>query len=239
MTAAPDPDLARRRRLTVWLLAVLVLVGASVAMLGASADRGPAPIVHDQGTRSVRPMPTSEISFSEPDFGEQERPTANPVAQRVAGSIMTVLLVLLGLVAAAAVVILLWRLRSLARPGPLEAEEAGEEELTVDQARAALDDARELLGTQIDAQDAVIAAWLAVERAIAAAGVRRDPAQTTLEFVVSVLATLDLDRAALDRLAHLYRRALFDPEPLAETDRGEAATLLDTLLEGLDEGAAR
>ncbi|MEE1619038.1 DUF4129 domain-containing protein [Brachybacterium sp. J153] len=239
MTAAPDADLARRRRLAVWLLAVLVLVGTGIVMLGASADRGPAPVVHEQGTRSAGPMATPEISFSEPDFGEQEQPTANPVAQRVAGSIMTVLLVLLGLVAAAAVVILLWRLRSLARPGPLEAEEAGEEELTVEQARAALDDARELLGIQVDAQDAVIAAWLAVERAIAAAGVRRDPAQTTLEFVVAVLGTLDLDQGALDRLAHLYRRALFDPEPLAETDRGEAATLLDTLLEGLDEGAAR
>lgn len=232
MTAAPAPDVARRR-LAVWLLAVLVLVGTGIVMLGASADRGPAPVVHEQGLRSTGPMATPEISFSEPDFGEQEHPTANPVAQKVAGSIVTVLLVLLGLVAAAAVVILVWRLRTLARPGPLEAAEAGDEELTVGQARAALDDARELLDTQVAAQDGVIAAWLAVERAIAAAGVRRDPAQTTLEFVVSVLAALELDQAALDRLAHLYRRALFDPEPLAEADRDQAAALLDALLEGL------
>ena len=83
----------------------------------------------------------------------------------------------------------------------------------------------------------VIAAWLSLERAIAGAGVRRDPSQTTLEFVVTVLGSLELDRSALDRLAHLYRRALFDPQPLEEVDREEALALLRTLSGDLPHGA--
>nr|WP_245354384.1 DUF4129 domain-containing protein [Brachybacterium sacelli] len=125
-------------------------------------------------------------------------------------------------------------MRRLARPGQEIAGEADEDELTVTQARAAFDDARAHLSTVVDAHDAVIAAWLALERAIAAAGVPRRPSQTTLEFVVAVLATLQLDRSALDRLAHLYRRALFDAQPLAEPDREEAIALLDRLTAGLD-----
>ena len=87
----------------------------------------------------------------------------------------------------------------------------------------------------MDAQDAVVAAWLALEAAIARAGIRRDPAQTTLEFVVAVLGALDVDRSALDRLAHLYRRALFDDAPLTEADREDALARLDLLAEQLKE----
>src|SRR5699024_4405858 len=106
-------------------------------------------------------------------------------------------------------------------------------------ARAALDDARTGLSTVVDAHDAVIAAWLALERAIAAAGVRRRPAQTTLEFVQSVLSDLRLDEEALDRLAHLYRRALFDARPLDEDARDSALACLDLLTPDLDYSRTR
>ena len=128
-------------------------------------------------------------------------------------------------------------MRQLARPAPELADVADVDELTPAQARAALEDARDRLSTVMDAHDAVIAAWLSLERAIAAAGVRRDPSQTTLEYVVAVLGSLELDRSALDRLAHLYRRALFDPQPLVETDRDDALALLDTLTDELERGA--
>jgi hypothetical protein len=81
-----------------------------------------------------------------------------------------------------------------------------------------------------------------LERSLAEAGVPRHPSRTTLEFVVEVLATFDLDRAALDRLAGLYRRALFDPSPLEEADRSAAMEDLDRLtadLDALDPAAPR
>src|SRR5699024_164013 len=76
-------------------------------------------------------------------------------------------------------------------------------------------------------------------RAIAAAGVRRRPAQTTLEFVQGVLSDLRLDEEALDRLAHLYRRALFDARPLDEDARDSALACLDLLTADLDSSRTR
>nr|WP_276547994.1 DUF4129 domain-containing protein [Brachybacterium muris] len=111
------------------------------------------------------------------------------------------------------------------------------EEVTVEQARGALADARERLSTEVDAQDAVIAAWLTLESAIAQVGIRRRPSQTTLEYVVDVLGGADLDATDLDRLAHLYRRALFDAAPLTESDRDSALALLDRLTAQLDQHA--
>src|SRR5699024_10638636 len=101
------------------------------------------------------------------------------------------------------------------------------------------DEALARLDPLTDGLDAVIAAWLSLETAIAAAGVQRRPSQTTLEFVVDVLGSLELEAEALDRLAHLYRRALFDDQPLVEGDRDEALARLDTLTDGLDARAAR
>jgi len=226
---------AARRRLVAVLLLVVSLAAIGLVGLGSSADRGP-------GTQFVgggeveRRDPPERNDYSEPDWATGEAPSTPPRAEGSRSSLLVALIVLGVLLLAVAVWVVL-RMRSLARPAPALAGIADEDELTAAQARAALEDARARLSTEVDAHDAVIAAWLALERAIAEAGVRRDPSQTTLEFVVAVLGSLDLDRAALDRLAHLYRRALFDPQPLFEADREEAVELLDDLTAGLEQSA--
>src|SRR5699024_8571906 len=102
------------------------------------------------------------------------------------------LLVTIAILVAVAIAVAIWvllRMRVLTRPERVSAGDTeDEEELTPEQARTALDHARERLSTVVDAHDAVIAAWLSLETAIAAAGVQRRPSQTTLEFVVDVLA---------------------------------------------------
>ncbi|MDN5820861.1 MAG: DUF4129 domain-containing protein [Brachybacterium sp.] len=228
---------AAHRRLVVVLLLVVSLGAIGLVALGAAADRGPGAVYTGDTEGSYQWAPQRE-DYGEPDWSTYDVSTEPPDPEG-SGTGLLITLVVLGAILLAVAVWVAYRIRRLARPAPAIADLTDEDELTATQAKTALRDARTRRSTVVDAHDAVIAAWLALERAIADAGVRRSPAQTTLEFVVAVLGRLDLDRAALDRLAHLYRRALFDPRPLTETDREEALALLDGLTADLDDGADR
>ena len=235
--STPDRRTPRRRPVVIVLLAAL-LGALALTTLGAAAERGELAVFTGDGEREFDWQPTQE-PYSEPDWSTHSPPPQPPERDDVNWGLIIAVTVLVAVLIGVAIWVLL-RMRELARPRPVTAGDAeDEEELTPDQARAALDDARERLSTVVDAQDAVIAAWLSLETAIAAAGVRRRASQTTLEFVVDVLGSLELEAQALDRLAHLYRRALFDDRPLGEEDRDEALAHLDTLTAGLDARTAR
>jgi len=227
-------DRSTQRRVVALLLLVAALGGLGAVALGAAAERGTISVVAGPA-RSADPSPATPApeTLEEPDWGTLDVPSSPPRPDLGRAP----LIVLLSLLGAVLVVLAVWvalRMRALARPVPPEAGEAAEDELTADRARAALDEARDPLSSLVDAQDAVIAAWLVLERSLAEAGVPRHPSRTTLEFVVEVLAAFDLDRSALDRLAGLYRRALFDPAPLGEEDRTAAMVALDRLRADLD-----
>lgn len=231
---APDPAAGRVRAA---LLLLLAAVAVALIALGASADRG------EIGSVDGGPVRTAEATLdsgevAEPDWATQEPPPPPPDLDPGAGAaLLRGLVIGLGVLAAVVLALLVVRLVRLAPPPLPEAAAAGDDEdLTDAQARAALEDARERLSTTVSAQDGVVAAWRALEAHLAAAGLRRDPAQTTREFVVTVLAARELDRPALDALADLYRRALFDDRPLTEDDRRAAAAHLD-LLTGRDRTA--
>lgn len=226
-----------QRRVIALLLLLAALGGLGAVALGAAAERAPITTVASTTEREQPSRtPTAEVP-SDPGWSTPEAPDRPPRTELGAAPLL-VLLSLLGLVLAVLAVWLAVRMRALARPAPAPATAASEDELTAAQARTALAEARDPLARLVDAQDAVIAAWTALERSLAAAGVTRHPSRTTFEFVVEVLAALDLDRAALDDLAALYRRALFDPEPLTEEDRVVAMTSLDRLTAGLEATSA-
>ncbi|MGP9611754.1 DUF4129 domain-containing protein [Brachybacterium sp. AOP42-B2-9] len=229
-----SPRVDAHRRLVAVLLLVVSLGAIGLVALGAAADRGPGAVYTGETEGEYKFAPARE-DYNEPDWATQDLPTQPPDPDGPNTGLI-IALVVLGVILLALAIWVAYRMRKLARPAPALAGYADEDELTAEQAMAALEDARAHLSTVVDAHDAVIAAWLALERAIAEAGVRRAPSQTTLEFVVAVLGALDLDRSALDRLAHLYRRALFDPQPLVESDREEALALLDGLTADLGGG---
>lgn len=221
-----------QRRVVALLLLIVTLGGLGVIALGAAADHPPA-ATYVGPTERIEPPPKVRHGYDEPVW-ETHDVVTQPPQIFTSRTPVIVALSALGLVLLVLVVWVMVRMRSLARPAPVVAGEASEDELTAAQARAALDEARTPLSTVVDVQDAVIAAWLVLERSLAESGVPRRPSATTLEFVVEVLATFELDRAALDRLSGLYRRALFDPEPLAEGDRTAAMAALDRLTEDLE-----
>jgi hypothetical protein len=72
--------------------------------------------------------------------------------------------------------------------------------------------------------NAVIACWVALEDAAAAAGVARDVSETASEFTVRVLAVDGVSADDLLALADLYREARYSGHPSTEATRTQART---------------
>ena len=81
--------------------------------------------------------------------------------------------------------------------------------------------------------DAVIAAWVRLEKAAARSGVLRDPAATPTEFTVKVLDRAPVDPEATRTLLGLYLRARFGGEQMTADDVTAAMAALAALAEGL------
>lgn len=79
-----------------------------------------------------------------------------------------------------------------------------------------------------DPRRAVIACWLRLERAAAAAGTARLAADTPGDLVARLLAGHQVDDAALDRLAAAYRSARYAPD---DVDPAAAASAREALAE--------
>lgn len=79
-------------------------------------------------------------------------------------------------------------------------------------------------------RNAVVAAWVRLEDFARAHGLAAHQSDTPSEFVARTLATYDLDRDAIQRLADLYREARFSEHPLTESHRDEARTCLERLV---------
>jgi hypothetical protein len=81
---------------------------------------------------------------------------------------------------------------------------------------AALDESLDDLRADPDLRRAIIAAYSRMERALAAAGVPRHPAEAPLEYVERTLLTLDTSAGAVRTLTDLFEWARFshhEPEP--------------------------
>jgi len=75
--------------------------------------------------------------------------------------------------------------------------------------------------------DAVIACWVQLEQAAAAAGTARRPSETPAQLVTRVLAQHLVTRETLERLVGLYREARYSGHVLGPGARAEARTALE------------
>ncbi len=85
--------------------------------------------------------------------------------------------------------------------------------------------------------DAVVAAWIALEDAAAEHGTTRHPAQTPTEFTQTILATTPAPPADVATLRTLYQRARFTTHPTSTDDVTSARTALTRIARSLDTGA--
>jgi hypothetical protein len=78
--------------------------------------------------------------------------------------------------------------------------------------------------------DAVIAAWVQLERSAAATGIERAPHQTPTEFTAALLEGHATDQQALDELRRLYHRARFgQPGSVTDEDATKARRALEKI----------
>jgi Domain of unknown function (DUF4129) len=83
-----------------------------------------------------------------------------------------------------------------------------------------------LSDTDRDPRRAIIACWLRLEEAAAAAGTPREPGDTSTDLVVRLLAAHRVSRRVLDELAAMYRWARYGTGPVDEDMRSTAVAAL-------------
>ena len=82
-------------------------------------------------------------------------------------------------------------------------------------------------------RNAIVECWLRLEAAVEAAGVPRQPADTSTELIQRVLTNRQVEATAIAELAALYREARFSDHAMTEDARTAAIELLDTVHAGL------
>lgn len=230
---------ARRWSIGPWALFVLALGTLCLVLAGLASTRSDEPLASFE---PAAPTSSREVTVQAEEGGEPERATPEmtppPVREGVREAMDLIGLILAVLAGLAVLVLVVWIAQRVIALGRRErrseaAADAVPEELTAQQAATALDEAVVQLTRARRPGDAVIAAWLALEQAIAQAGIRRGGSQTTQEFVLAVLGALSLPRTDLEDFARLYGRALFSGAPITEPDRERAIALLTRLSEDL------
>lgn len=88
-----------------------------------------------------------------------------------------------------------------------------------------------------DPRRAVIACWVRLEQAAAAAGTPRRPGDTSTDLVLRLLTGHRVDRRVLNQLAGLYREARYATHPVSERERNQARSALAQLRRELAAGA--
>ena len=91
---------------------------------------------------------------------------------------------------------------------------------------AALDESLDDLRSDPDLRRAIIAAYSRMERALAAAGMPRRPAETPFEYLERALLTLDASSDAVHRLTDLFEWARFSHHELEPSMRDDAVDAL-------------
>lgn len=114
--------------------------------------------------------------------------------------------------------------------GP-ESEPPLDDEVATDLPEA-LDEGSRTIG-EGSPRNAIVAAWVRLERAVESERFPHRPEETPSELVERALAAYRLDGEAIRRLAVLYREARFSLHPVTEDHRAEAADCLRRLLAAL------
>ena len=121
--------------------------------------------------------------------------------------------------------------RSGRRPTPRTATSAAEDVV------AALDAGlEELSDADRDPRRAVIACWVRLEQAAAAAGTPRHPGDTPTDLVSRLLAEQRVDARLLAELAEVYRQARYATHTVDDQMRSHARTALERLRADLGAG---
>ncbi len=216
-------------------VALSAVVAGLVVLASSSGSVRPI----SETTKTVqRDQPTPPVTASPtvPTFGSGES-SAGALPEwvwSVFRSLMIIGAVLVAILIARAVVRVVRSLRMPEIPTP---DPEDWQQITAVQVAEAVDDSLAQLATG-PASDAIVACWVALERAAEQAGLPREPSETPSEFTVRVLAGAEaVSEPELNRLAALYREARFSRHALPESARSEARSALEVLRDQLEVSA--
>jgi hypothetical protein len=211
------------------LLAVgLLLAAAAVAAMLATPQIRRSPLAPP----SLLPKLPPTAGQAPSQVTQQPIPTEVSRGVQLPGWLTLAAQVLCALIALTAVTLLLWyllrnglrmreRQRDLVEQAPVETRE--EVLAAVDAGLSDLDD------TDADPRRAVIACWVRLEQAAAAAGTPREPGDTPTELVTRLLRGHDVSAAVLFALAEVYRLARYATHTVDTGMRDRARAALQQL----------
>jgi hypothetical protein len=223
---APHPA-APVARLRAWLRLVL---GGGLAAVAVLLLLDAHLHLFTQPHRARRP-PASDLRPTSP------RPPGSHVTPHTSSIPSAAILygLLIAVLAAAAVLGLVWVLRH--RPPPMGApRDVAEEDMTG--LRNAVASGSDALRQLDDARAAIIACYAAMERSLAEAGTARAAADTPDELLARATATGIVRGDAAARLTGLFYEARFSSHPMSHGQRDEAGRALDELGAALQAPAA-
>jgi hypothetical protein len=221
---------------TALLVVVLAAWAASIGPSDVLRGAGPAPSTVTPSTQRATPSPGGPLS------GVTDHRSPTPAWVRVVAVLINVA------VAVAAAVLVLRFLMPLARDtrrrrrarrdrrrrgDPVDVDDvefpvAAAPEAVAREMLADAEAQRRLL-TEGPPRNAVVACWHRFEEHGAAAGIARQPWETSAEYTMRLLDLVDAHGPAVTRLGELYREARFSEHEVTETDRRAALAALDEI----------
>jgi hypothetical protein len=224
-----------RAPLTRWLpllgVGVLLAVAAGAAALSSpQVTRVPLP---PRPSATPRPAGSGTATATDQATGPPSREPV--VVVELPAWLPTVAQAVCLLLAAALVAALAWyavrdSIHLRRRPPAVDDAEPDRLARPAGEVVAALDAGLEALGdADTDPRRAVIACWLRLEAAAAAAGTPRRVADSPTDLVLRLLGGHRVSRRALDDLAAVYRAARYGTGPVGEADRRTAVAALAQL----------
>ena len=213
-----------------WPLAVVLALLFLTALAATRSAPQLDQIAHDEPPPTLPPLTPTQPKAT-PSGGGQ----AVEAAKGLPGWAGTVALVLLGVVALAVLGLAVFALvrdqsRRRARKKGHIKRQGKHQPRTAEELVAALDAGlEELSDTDRDPRRAVIACWVRLEQAAAAAGTPRHPGDSPTDLVGRLLAEQQVDAGVLAALLEVYRQARYATHTVDDQMRQQARTALQRL----------
>ncbi|MFL6116395.1 MAG: DUF4129 domain-containing protein [Catenulispora sp.] len=227
-------DLAALRR---WWPFAAIIVLLFVAALSATRSAPQLDQIEPDATPTTPPLlPKTQPSANNAAHGG---PAAAQGLPEWVGVAALLLLAVLGLVVVALVIwgILRDQAKRRARKGRRGAATGRHGARTAEELVAALDAGlEELSDTDRDPRRAVIACWVRLEQAAAAAGTPRNPGDSPTDLVGRLLREQRVDERALAALLAVYREARYATHTVDDQMRRQARSALERLRADLGAG---
>jgi len=229
-------DLALVRR---WWPLAAVLVLLFVTALAATRSSPQLDQIHPEATPTAAPL----LPKTQPSATTGAQQPAGP-ARGLPEWLGTAALYLLVLVALIVVGLVIWAIvrdqaRRRARKGRKGVVPGNQGARTAEELVAALDAGlEELSDTDRDPRRAVIACWVRLEQAAAAAGTPRNPGDSPTDLVGRLLREQRVDGQVLAALLEVYREARYATHTVDDQMRRQARSALERLRADLGAGVA-